>query len=354
MKEIYQKNSRKRGTKHRDYILILKGRSSSTPSILNSTFDTDEFDGGGIYVNYHGVGIVIDPGYHFVRNLHHYGLSVFDIDIVIITHEHIDHNNDMRLIDDLNASVADTHKILWLMDAVSYEVANIYRENSTGFLKEKSLLKKVVPDCKVELTDLDSSLEKIEDVFQFEFFRTEHIYESDNSTLKKHTFGCSITFLQETGNRRLVYTSDTRYFEGLSEKIKNADIVIANISGIYEDDYMLIKPKNKHLGYYGCYSILKECYEKYMRGPQLFMISEFWNGQNDIRFDVTKQLYENIMKIGITETKVIPAEKGMFIQIADAKLKCSQCGMYCDKYIIQRPSTLSENVKVVCAECGYS
>ena len=80
---------------------MLKGMSSSTPAMLNNIFDTNDYVGGGFYLNWNGYGVAIDPGYSFVHNLHHYGLSVLDVQAVIITHEHIDHNNDMRLLDDL-------------------------------------------------------------------------------------------------------------------------------------------------------------------------------------------------------------------------------------------------------------
>ena len=83
------------------------------------------------------------------------------------------------------------------------------------------------------------------------------------------------------------------------------------------------------------------------------MISEFWNGQNDIRYDVAKQMQENIINIGINETRIVPAEKGMYVQISDAHLRCNQCGRFCGKYIIKRPSTLSDVVKVICSECYY-
>ncbi len=350
LKEIYQKKSKFERVNLKDYILILKGMSSSTPSILNSVFDTDEYDGGGIYINYQGIGIVIDPGYHFVRNLHHYGLNVLDINLVIITHEHIDHNNDMRLIDDLNATVSNGHRIVWLMDEVSYNVANIYQKSETGFSEKNNLLIKIYPQNEFKLSCYDGKLEEIDNLIKFVFFKTEHIFSCDKK-LKKHTFGCRFTFLED--NRCLVYTSDTRYFPEISKELKYADIVIANISGVYEDDYMLVKPKERHLGYYGCFSILKDCYLEYEHAPKLFMISEFWNGQNDIRYDVAKQMQENIINIGIKETRIVPAEKGMYVQISDAYLRCNQCGKFCEKYLIKRPSTLTEAVKIVCSECYY-
>lgn len=87
--------------------VVLKGMSSSTPAILNGAFNTQAYHGGGLYFNWSGFGIAIDPGYHFVENMHNAGLSILDIDAVVITHEHIDHTNDIRILDDLNYSLTD-------------------------------------------------------------------------------------------------------------------------------------------------------------------------------------------------------------------------------------------------------
>lgn len=351
LKDVYQQKYSFERLNLDDYILILKGMSSSTPSILNSIFDTDDFDGGGGYIRYHGIGIVVDPGYHFVRNLHHYGLNVLDIDIVIITHEHIDHNNDMRLIDDINATVSDSHKIIWLMDQISYSVAKIYQQSETGFSERYNDLIEIEPKREFRLSDyFDDSILVKYDALAFSFFRTEHIFLSDKMP-KQHTFGCRFTFLDE--DRCLVYTSDTRYSPEISKELKNADIVIANISGVYEDDYMLIQPKERHLGYLGCFSILQDCYNANKHAPELFLISEFWNGQNDIRYDVAKQMQEDIKNIGIRDTRIVPAEKGMYINISAARLRCNQCGEFCEKYLIKRPFTLTDTVKVICSECYY-
>ena len=126
---------------------MLKGFSSSTPFLLNHSLNTNHYSGGGFYLNWDGFGIAVDPGYHFVQNLHQNGLNVLDIDAVIITHEHIDHNSDMRLLDDLHYNASKVfrddvwvwdehscsvsqekvprHTIVWYMDEVTYSMAEL-------------------------------------------------------------------------------------------------------------------------------------------------------------------------------------------------------------------------------------
>ena len=43
-----------------------------------------------------GIGIVVDPGINFIRNALSAGLSIKDIDIVILTHSHVDHTADFE------------------------------------------------------------------------------------------------------------------------------------------------------------------------------------------------------------------------------------------------------------------
>ena len=340
LKEIYQQHKAKDND---NKLVILKGMSSSTPAILNSALDTDDFSGGGLYFRYNGFGVIIDPGYHFVQNMHHAGLTVLDVDAVVITHEHIDHNSDMRLIDDIHSSVADkNHCIVWYLDEVSYKVAELYREAGTGFNEGNNTLIKVEPQKVDGYSLLDGKIRMTP-------FPTKHI-ESKTDTgdeFCKHTFGCR--FMIENGNggiRQVAYTSDTRFFAELTDYVKDADIVVANISGVYEDDYMEVKPKDRHLGYYGCKKLIEASKRS---GLQYFLISEFWNGKSDIRYAIPYEL----QKGAEDDIRVLPAENGMEISLDGCGVKCDQCGKYSMDFRVKRPAELQERVKVVCKECCY-
>lgn len=78
-------------------LICLKGFSSTTPAIYSATFE-NTCTGGGIYFNVEGFGIVIDPGIGFVDSMHKQGIFIEDINAVIVTHNHLDHNADIRTI----------------------------------------------------------------------------------------------------------------------------------------------------------------------------------------------------------------------------------------------------------------
>ena len=71
----------------------------------NSASPAKGYSVGGGYLLYHldenqqvDLGIAIDPGFDFVRNLFHMGFSLDDIDIVLISHAHLDHIRDFESI----------------------------------------------------------------------------------------------------------------------------------------------------------------------------------------------------------------------------------------------------------------
>lgn len=362
--DLYYNNSCRNRRKIEDGCIILKGMSSSTPSLLNSIYDTNQYSGGGFYLRHNGIGVAIDPGYHFLDNLHHYGLSVLDINAVVITHEHIDHNNDMRLLDDLHHAVyryeqdENKRKIHWYLDKVSYEVAKVYQSHKTGFDLNANELHCIIPQTG-ETSVSNGSTEEIsicgDSNFRLKCFMTKHIENKEKKqNFSEHTFGCQFRLAEGTGSKCLVYTSDTKYFPELVDYIDMPDILIANISGVYEDDFMLVKQKERHLGYYGCYHLLNDIRKRFSRFPDLVMLSEFWNGENDIRYDVAAYLEKQFKReYGEIPLRIIPAEVGMIFHVTDGSIRCSQCGKFARHFLIRKPNRYEDKIRVLCNSCVY-
>ena len=51
-------------------------------------------------------------------NMHQHGLSISDINTVIVTHDHIDHNGDLQVIDDMSYSFGQNIELY--LDPESY------------------------------------------------------------------------------------------------------------------------------------------------------------------------------------------------------------------------------------------
>ena len=198
----------------------LKGLSSSTPTLFNSTFNSD-FSGGGLYFNWNNLGIAVDPGYNFVSNMHKYGIFIHDIDIVIVTHEHIDHTCDIRTIDDLNYQLnslsnnTTPHIIHWYWDSETDKIYHYPLENKYNVIHIIDNINENPFENAPILLDANISLRPVQ---------TKHIMVDDTPTYKKHTFGFVLELKSDKQEVKIGYTSDTSYFEELS-KIFNSTFV---------------------------------------------------------------------------------------------------------------------------------
>lgn len=317
-------------------LIILKGMSSSSPYIYNEIYNNHSYTGGGFYLKYKGYGIAIDPGYGFIENMYRNKITIQDIDAVIITHNHIDHTNDMRLINDLNHQFqSENHKIYWYMDEATNK--NCY----CGFNEETNICR-IVKDPHLNNEEID-----INEDISFIPFKTEHILKDEHKgEYDTCTFGFVLNLKGNSSKHiKIGYTSDTRYFDNFEKFLDGSNIIIANISGIYYDDYLLVKQKPRHLGYRGCYYILQNL----TKAPDIFIVSEFWCGETDLRLDVCKAL--DLEKRG--NVKIMPGDVGLHIDLDNIQVKCSRCGKYqhTSNIFSVKPNTDFDSIDYICKDC---
>lgn len=395
--DVYLDYYRRNIMHERNIIVMLKGFSSSTPILLNYARNTNFYSGGGFYIRWNGVGIAVDPGYLFVQNLHDYGLSILDIDVVVITHEHIDHSSDMRIIDDLHYNVAShcsekmiewdeeqflisrrrnkRHEIKWYMDSVTCEEAILLSMKESGFNNKFNRL-----FC-INTADEDDSVLRdrfhghaeiistrnieISQGIRMHVFRTAHeqYKKGDDKEYFLHTYGCAFECGQSDDEKRWIgYTSDTsvqeEFYSDMQEVLARCHIIIANISGIYQKDILFRRLKERHLGYYGCYKILYDIVTKKDYALKCFLLSEFSNQVSDIRFGVSKYLQEEIndlvKKNGEPAIRVLPTEIALTMDIHEFQTRCTICGKYSDQVHILRPHGENNKLQYICPECIYT
>lgn len=372
--EIYVKNYilTRQMHQYHNKLVMLKGFSSSTPFLLNHSLNTNHYSGGGFYLNWDGFGIAVDPGYHFVQNLHQNGLNVLDIDAVIITHEHIDHNSDMRLLDDLHYNASKVfrddvwvwdehscsvsqekvprHTIVWYMDEVTYSMAELLRDKGSGFAEECNEI-----HCVRAGQDI-----KLSKNVKLQVFQTKHEQMKNKKDIFwKHTFGCA--FLCEQADnatcRKIGYTSDTAFHADIAsdmcETLKDCDIIIENISGIYKDDILLQVMKERHLGYNGCYRLIEELHKRSANKLRYVLLSEFSNLVNDIRFDIAKYMQDNIHKKIDSGICVYPAEVGMVVDLDELLVQCSECHGFTKQPIVVKQEDENTPLRYCCDQCAY-
>lgn len=322
--------------------VCLKGFSSSTPLFRSFSFG-ETCVGGGFYFRWKGTGIVVDPGIGFLSLMLSHSIFVEDVDVVIVTHAHLDHNQDVRsisaLLYDLNKQYErnssffakffpdrrsnSEHKISWYLDR-----------------KTQDELKDDI-DTSYDLNDLiDKSEHFISDAVGIKVFSTKHCENS-----------CGIKlFFRENGKcYTWGYTSDTAYFDNLLGELKDCDVLITNISEVNPRDIEGKDFKKNHLGINGTTKLISQV------NPQIALISEFacvsGDNRNRIIYDISQKV--NLKEKLKEKIWIMPTEIGMKVDIMGERICCSWCGSFCLRkdVIPLKPEFDFGKIRYICKEC---
>ena len=318
-------------------IICLKGFSSSTP-IINSAIGLNVCVGGGFYINYGGKGIVIDPGVDFVKNMHNSGISINDIDTVIVTHSHMDHNSDIEKISslkyDVNRYYKQCNEMLHILDRKLIERTNItWIVDDIDYKKVSNIEDNVI---KLQHFTNEKAINDIDNVIFLTSIETNHMPDS----------GTSYAIKIRANDICIGYTSDTPYDEKLVTFFHDVDVLIFNISDIYLDDVMGIKIKKNHLGYNGSFNLIRKI------NPSLAIASEFCCTNGDIRNEIVAQLISDLKNGSF----IIPGEIGTTFSIPDLSIKCSICNKFVSKRQIWHSAPINAYglMRHICTSCLHN
>jgi hypothetical protein len=286
---------------------------------MTERFYHNPIRGGGLFLKWEGTGIAIDPGVNFVENMHLNGITVMDIDIVIITHNHIDHNGDVKIIDDLLHNCKKT-----INGYCDIETKAKFRNGNIS---------------NINFTTIDStkSYKRLHNNIKLNIVATQHC---------EHSFGFILELKDRYNKNEFIgYTSDTKYFvSDFYRKFNKCKLLFANISEISHEDYLHIENKRNHLGYDGCYNLIKGL----KNNNTIFLITEFWAGKGDFRVDVVCRLRQET-----NYKSVFPADIGMLIFIDKNTSVCSICKreVSIDKLFVIRPFKPFATLSYSCYQC---
>ncbi len=306
----YEKYIAKLDSERDDTLSVLRGWSSAVTLLEGSE---RRWRGGGYFLKWRGYGIVIDPGFDFLRNFHDAGYHGREVHAVIVSHNHPDHNSEVKDIDDLRyelfkrlanptTSGCQPYVLIWDQDT----------DGATKFAFEKPKHQYepvVMPAGFPQAINLVDHAAKIP--VRVTPFKVNH--GSDVS----HAMGLIVELLDTEGNAavRIGYTADTAYFEDLHQHLTDCDILIAHISQPSIDELQdASKLKEVHLGYRGTARLLKECQ------PKLALIGEFWAGFTDLRISLVKGLR---LRSGVQA--VLPAGLAMHLRLPSLEIECTEC-----------------------------
>lgn len=306
----YEKYLTKADSNRDDTLSILRGWSSAVTLLEGSE---RRWRGGGYFLKWRGFGIVIDPGFDFLRNFHDASYHGREIHAVVVSHNHPDHNSDLKDIDDLRyelykrlaadkKSGGQPYVLIWDQDT----------EHATKFAIEKPQHQHppiVMPSGFPQSVNLAKHDSKVP--VRITPFKVNHGGDV------QHAMGMMVELLDKKGKVavRIGYTADTAYFEDLHKHLEKCDMLIAHISQpSIEELRDPMKFKEVHLGYRGTAKLLKECQ------PKLALIGEFWAGFTDLRIPLVKGLRQ----LSGVKT-VLPAGLAMHLRLPSLDIECTEC-----------------------------
>ena len=322
---------------------VLKGWGSTAPLVEGGYAACR---GGGYFLRWQGKGLVLDPGFDFLRNFHDGKFHMRDVDAVVVTHNHSDHNHDLHALDDIyyelwsRAKNGDSPKyaLVWDEDtagAHSFAPANAHhRKPRLKFDLDK---RKAGQESSIDLR-ATSSLP-----FNVRYFEAKHGKEVPNAVGVR--VECFDGDTQDKPKFTIGFSSDTTYYKGLKkpESLGGCDILVAHISQPDLQEFSDPKhTKKNHLGYRGVAKLVKGC------KPRLTIVCEFWAGMADLRID----LVQGLRKLCGTEA-ILPGGVGLLIDPTNMSIKCTTCGNWRahNDIVVAGPDLPFGPLKYLCPHC---
>lgn len=186
----------------RSCLLVLREWNSYTPAI------PDEYDpgrGGGYFIWHNAQGIVIDPGYDFIRNFGEAGGRLRDIHHILLTHAHNDHTADFEsllvLLNKYNKLHKESKKVnLYLSQGALRKFSGLIPLRGSSYLDEVVVLNRG----------------RNEDAQAMKLFEGATVivlpaYHDDVIT-QRDAIGLGFIFDGDGWKRKLVFTGDTGLF----------------------------------------------------------------------------------------------------------------------------------------------
>ncbi len=298
--------------------------------------------GGGYYLtlkNAHGksVGIAIDPGYDFFTIFRDLGLTVADIDVIIMTHDHDDHTESVEGILSLLAKYNDYN------EQKKSKVLDIFGSAGT-LLKFQGLLsatdpfgnreinfKLMIPGAEIKEVEGDSIKEK----YGFTL-NVVPAFHKERWTSQESAVGIiintNIPDVKNGGKLKIGVTGDSRYETGLGKYYQDVQVLLLNIGSLEKEEGKLLK---QHLGMLGCINLLKEAR---IGKPLLGILTEFgeeFSGRRDIISKIIKNWSQPMAGGSSKEFRVIPADIHLEVRLEDLNIRETDTNVFFPYTMIQ-------------------
>jgi tetratricopeptide (TPR) repeat protein/ribonuclease BN (tRNA processing enzyme) len=331
---------------------VLRGWSSTSPLVVQEVSDCR---GGGYFFTWAGSGIIIDPGHDFLRNFHAAGYHLRDVDAVVVSHNHGDHNQDLKAVDDLFYEMwkrTRDREPAARGETPLYSYTLVWDTDSARHIQ----FEPPKADYRSELTYDFARLEQgMEDAIrltrpkslplEIRYFRVKHSPDVPDAV------GLRINCLDAADHdSRFVigYSADTGYFDELCEDaaLGHCDLLIAHVSQPDQKDYSNPNHRKKHhLGYRGTAALINGA------KPKLTIVGEFWAGLADLRIDLVQGL-----RTLCGTNAILPGSQSLRVWLPSLEVVCTNCGraVPVDSIHVAPPQMKFGPLNYLCDRCRLS
>jgi tetratricopeptide (TPR) repeat protein len=261
--------------KYKNTFFVLRDWNSYTPLLplkyrpASETGPADRW-GGGYFLSWMGHGVAIDPGLNFIEQLYEHGLSIADVNSVIVTHVHLDHTRDIESLIDLN---------------YRHNKSKLKKPRKDDFRQLKFFLCKSAFHKYGPLLKLSGCCENPAILFgdEAEIVLPTPPGIADGIRLKSvrayhqdifgegDAIGLLFDLRDEHGKTavRLGLTSDTRWNSELPKKFADCDVLVAHLGTTEIAAGQIPELLDNHLGVVGMVHMVRET------RPKVFVVGEF-------------------------------------------------------------------------------
>lgn len=365
--------------------------NSSSPAMGRSV--------GGGYLLYHtsghgtvDMGIAIDPGFDFVRNLFRMGFSLRDIDIILLSHAHLDHVRDFESIvlllhelSDRDKSKKRLHVILTLgvyrrlqhiiedytmREYIEPYIIDIEKEIDCKYFTTLPSRELCFRYCRVKKDSIKEDKNKRSSM-RYQIILPEEessyadisiypmlAYHNDFSGYSD-SFGFQIEIsMPQDKNIFFGYTGDTKWVSGIDRQYSNCDVLLVHLGSLIDckkennrkkfENYTLennecdelIRNKN-HPYLMGLLRLLHSIYltSESDKRRRLILLSEFGE---ELRGGIRVDLIKRLQKTYGSWLDFLPVDVGLDVQLyktpeknakdnnLSKKVWCVQCDEFVD------------------------
>ena len=283
--------------------VVLRDWASWTPIPLISA--SDAAVGGGYLLHWSGRGMAIDPGLGYTRACREAGIALQDIDAVAVTHYHVDHSGDIPALATCLFEAAEAGQerdVEFYLATAPYQTYHNLLAAIPGVAQPTQLADDdVVSWAGCRLTALPARHREL----------TRHTETAIGLRIDMSLGGVDDRF-------SLALTGDTCWDAGLGlgPKLAGADMLVAHLGGLYEEDTSSGQFAKNHLGVKGIAALL-DAMGAEGANPRLVMVSEW--GQE---LQAHRQRICRILAECTGVPNICPATLGMRVKLPDATVTC--------------------------------